>query len=330
VVQPLLNDRYLGEFYAGKRISRGNLLRGYLATFRRLLGARHYDLIVIEKEIFPFLPAWAEWWLNRLRIPFIADYDDAIFHNYDLSPHPLVRLFLGRKIARVMHRAEAVVCGNEYLAAYARRAGVRRVIVLPTVIDTGKYLPRSVLPQGRVVIGWIGSPTSLKYLLALKPVLSSLVSRYPICIHIVGGAGGIGLGDAEKVLVWSEATEVEVISGFDIGIMPLEDSPWERGKCGYKLIQYMGCGLPVVGSPVGVNEAIILEGVNGFKPGNAKAWEDALERLIGDAGLRERLGHSGRKLVEERYSLDGATAQWLQELNDHNHVRDIRNHTLSH
>jgi glycosyltransferase involved in cell wall biosynthesis len=92
----------------------------------------------------------------------------------------------------------------------------------------------------------------------------------------------------------------------------------------------MGCGLPVVGSPVGVNEEIIQEGVNGFKPGNAGAWKDALERLIRDAGLREKLGHSGRKLVEERYSLDGAAAQWLQELNDYNYVRDIRRHTLSH
>jgi glycosyltransferase involved in cell wall biosynthesis len=117
----------------------------------------------------------------------------------------------------------------------------------------------------------------------------------------------------EQVISWSEDTEVRDICGFDIGIMPLEESLWERGKCGYKLIQYMGCGLPVVGSPVGINNEIIQEGVNGFKPGDAAGWSKALENLLTDETLRREMGRRGRSIAEERFTLDRGRQQWLDE-----------------
>jgi glycosyltransferase involved in cell wall biosynthesis len=314
IIHPLLNDSYLHEFYGKKGISKRNLLGRYVSMMRTLGGAPRFDLVLIEKEIFPFLPPFAEWWLNLRHIPYIVDYDDAIFHNYDLHPNGFVRALLGRKIATVMRRAVSAVCGNAYLGEYARLAGARRITLIPTVIDTDKYVPRVGRPEGPVIIGWIGSPSSLKYLRSLLPLLRGLVDTYGVRVHIVGAKEGIGLGKGESVLEWSEDTEADLIAGFDIGIMPLEDSPWERGKCGYKLIQYMGCGLPVVGSPVGVNGDIIREGINGYKPGNAAAWKTALEALIGDASLRRRMGDKGRELVLERYSLDVGAKQWLEEI----------------
>jgi glycosyltransferase involved in cell wall biosynthesis len=280
---------------------------------RQLRHAPDFDLVLIEKEIFPFLPAWAERWLAWKRIPYVVDYDDAIFHNYDLHPLRLVRSLFKRKIARVMQHAAAVTCGNQYLADYARRT-TQAVHLIPTVIDPLRYHARQEAKSSGVVIGWIGSPTSMQYLIELKPVLEDLVRQHNVRLHIVGGQKGLGLGAAECVLEWSEQTEAEMVSGFDIGIMPLRDSPWERGKCGYKLIQYMGCGLPVVGSPVGVNTDIIDDGHNGFLAGTPDAWKTALDKLIRNTELRSDMGRAGRRLVEERYNTAAAGARWVDIL----------------
>lgn len=315
-VHPFLNDQYLQELYAKKVIGKRNLISCYWRLFRRLLDARQYDFVLLEKEVFPFLPAWAEWWLNLLKVPYIVDYDDAIFHNYDLHPNKLLRRLFSRKIPAVMRRSSAVVCGNPYLAGYAKEAGAKRIALIPTVIDTERYRQKvSANNDQTLVIGWIGLPSTVKYLQMVKPVLEELAARYPLRLHIVGPKEGIGLGQSERLLDWSEKDEPELIAEFDIGIMPLEDSPWERGKCGYKLIQYMGCGIPVVGSPVGVNEDIIQEGINGYKPVGLPAWKKALERLIEDAQLRKVLGANGRSLVEERYSLRSGLASWIKEIN---------------
>jgi len=309
----LLNDQYLTEMYSGKHISKRNLLRCYLSMSLCLTKVRKYDLIVIEKEIYPYLPPIGIWVLSLMKVPFIVDYDDAIFHNYDLHPLRPVRWLMGRKIANIMRRASSVVCGNEYLAEYARKAGAKRVVIIPTVIDIRRYQEAGYRQGGPLVIGWIGSPFTLKYVRALRPVLQDLCSRYDARLRLIGAGSGIGLDDMEQVISWSEDTEVRDICGFDIGIMPLEESLWERGKCGYKLIQYMGCGLPVVGSPVGINNEIIQEGVNGFKPGDAAGWSKALENLLTDETLRREMGRRGRSIAEERFTLDRGRQQWLDE-----------------
>ena len=311
---PLLNEQYLEDLYAQRPVQKKNLLRCYARVFGALRRARAYDAVVVEKEVFPFLPPLAEAWLRFMRVPYIVDYDDAIFHNYDLHSSRLVRFVLGSKIRYVMRKAALVVCGNAYLETYAREAGANHTAVIPTVIDADRYRVKDRKADAPVVIGWIGSPSSLKYLDALSPVLDELTAAYPAKVHIIGGKSGIGLGDRESVLEWTEEKEGDLIEALDIGIMPLEDSPWERGKCGYKLIQYMGCGLPVVGSPVGVNREIIAEGVNGFSAVGAGEWKERLERLIGDAGLRRSMGAEGRKLVVDKYALDRAAGVWIAHL----------------
>lgn len=308
---PLFNDQYLSELYGKEKISRWNIVKSYFNRIIDLLKVHNYDLVVVEKELFPFFPSIVEVLLSLFRVKYIVDYDDAIFHNYDQHPNKFIRHFLGNKIGTVMRCSALVVAGNAYLEKYALKSGAKKVVIIPTVIDTYQYKIKEYQKSPEVTIGWIGSPSTLKYVEMLKPVLEEIKRRHAIKLHIVGGKAGIGLKDGEEIVEWSEAGEVETIRKFDIGIMPLKDQLWEYGKCGYKLIQYMGCGLPVIGSPIGVNNIIIKEGVNGYKPNNADEWMKALESLIVDQGLRMAMGNEGRRLVEESYSLEKASKIWI-------------------
>ncbi len=311
---PLFSDVYLQKLYAKQSPGKLLVLLCYLKRAASLFSIIGYDVVVVEKELFPYLPATAEKLLNLLGVRFIVDYDDAIFHNYDLHPNKYLKALLKNKIAAVMRSAHLVTAGNGYLQNYAHTAGAKRVAVMPTVINPSVY---GVAPKnhgGPVVVGWIGSPTTVKYLDGLLPVLETLAKKFPIRLHIVGGKRGIGLS-GEVVIEWSEAAEVGLVQQFDIGIMPLEDSPWERGKCGYKLIQYMGCALPVVASPVGVNNQLVQQGVNGYKAVNNAEWAKYLEDLISQPQLRLTMGDAGRRLVEERYNVVKTAEEWLGLLN---------------
>ncbi len=318
-VAPLLPDEYLRSYYAGRPINWVRLVIAYLRRLPILFQVRKFDLIWIEKELFPNLPAWPEMLLRRLGVPYVVDYDDAIFHNYDLSNNPLKKL-LARKIDKVMHAAELVVCGNAYLAERARQAGARRVEILPTVIDLRRYAVRR-RPQGkppydpqheRIIIGWVGSPPSSKYLQGITPVLQRLASKFPVQLRVIGAQFSVPGLDVE-CRAWTEENEVAEIQDFDIGIMPLQGSPWEQGKCGYKLIQYMACGVPCVASPIGVNGAIINNSVNGYLASNMEGWFAALDSLCLDADARRSMGDKGRLMVEQTYCLQ-VTAPRLAKL----------------
>lgn len=303
--EPFFSQAYLRHLYAAQSTWKDVLL-AYMHRFKALARAGRYDLVWIEKEVLPFFPAVAERLLKALRIPYVVDYDDALFHRYDLHRLWPIRAVLGRKIDNVMRHASLVVAGNQYLADRARGAGARRVEVVPTVIDLDRYpapVPRSETADRPLVVGWIGTPKTSCYLHPLKSVFASLQSRFNVRFAAVG-ASTESLGDLPvEPWPWTEETEVESISRFDIGIMPLDDSPWERGKCGYKLIQYMACGLPVVASPVGVNEQIVDHGSSGFLAGTSAEWAEALETLCTAANLREKLGKAGRDKVEQAYCL---------------------------
>ena len=281
------------------------------------------DVWWIEKELWPWAPVWLERSLLARR-PYVLDLDDAIFHNYDMHRLSLMRRLYGRKIDRLMANAALVTAGNDYLTRRAREAGARWVELLPTVIDLDRY-PR---PQSRtaptdgsdtesVTIGWIGSPATVAYVEQLAGPLRQLARDHRVRLLVIGG-GYVNLPGVEVVSVpWSDATEVASITQCDIGVMPLRDSPWERGKCGYKLIQFMACGLPVVASPVGVNTSIVAEGISGFLPANPTAWYSALRQLVVDAQLRANLGAAGRARVEADFCVQVTAprmAQWLRIL----------------
>jgi glycosyltransferase involved in cell wall biosynthesis len=303
-VEPFFNEQYLKEKYIGKGVDKVNVLACYLYRLWVLLGVWRYDVVWVEKELFPFVPAWAEWILWALGKGYVVDYDDAVFHRYDKARRPLVRKVLGNKIDRVMRFADVVWAGNSYLATRADSAGAKKVVILPTVIDPSRYGKKLYKEKERVMIGWIGSPTTIKYLKTIRPVLEKLCREYHASLMVVGGSGGFGFDGPLEMVQWTEHGEADAIRRMDIGIMPLPDDPWEKGKCAYKLIQYMACGLPVVASPVGMNVDVVMEGENGFFANDEAEWEEALKTLILDAGLRKKMGEKGYELVREKYTLE--------------------------
>ncbi len=312
-VAPLLDDDYVRGLY-GSKVARLPVMKGYLARLRRMLRAGRFDAVWVEKEMLPWVPAWIELGLFPAKVPLIVDYDDAVFHRYDQHRLSLVRGLLGRKIDSVMQRADLVIAGNEYLANRAQNAGASRVEILPTVVDMARYgvaTPESGA-QRLPVIGWIGSPATAHFLHLIAPALREIAERNLARILGVGANACQLDGLPVEARPWTEATEVADIQGFDIGIMPLPDAPFERGKCGYKLIQYMACGKPVVASPVGANSTIVRDGVDGFLASTHQEWVDALTRLLADPALRQQMGGEGRIRIENAFSLQQAAPRLIK------------------
>jgi len=302
-VLPILNNDYVKSIYLRRNKPVFSILGAYLRRLWYIFNSHRFDLVWIEYEIFPWLPAWAEIMLARLGVPYIVDYDDAIFHNYDLNSHRVIRSFLGNKIDNIMQHADIVISGNEYLENYAISAGAERVECIPTVIDLNRYSIKDSMNADELKLGWIGSPKTAKYLNLIKPVISQLHKEGNVSLSLVG-SGYVEIDEHPiNIFPWSEEMEVANIQNFDVGIMPLPDSPWERGKCGYKLIQYMACGKPVVASPVGANREIVEHGVNGFLANSTKEWLDVLNILRNNPDLRRKMGAAGREKVEKKYCI---------------------------
>ncbi len=303
-VSPLFDDAYLAHKYSQGRASLWHVFRAFIRRLFSALTAPSGVMVVIEYELLPFFPALLERWLAWRGCRLVVDYDDALFHQYDQHPSRWVRGLLSGKIAAVMRLAETVVAGNDYLASYARRAGARRVVVMPTVVDLVRYpVTQPVADSTVFTIGWIGSPSTARYLRDIAPALAEVCKEGRARVRLIG-SGPIELpGVPFEVLPWSEGSEVDEMHRFDVGIMPLPDEPWARGKCGFKLIQYMACGLPVVASPVGVNSEIVDNGGNGFLASNTNEWVFSLRKLAVDRDLRIKMGMAGRRKVEANYCL---------------------------
>jgi glycosyltransferase involved in cell wall biosynthesis len=305
-VSSLFDDEYLDQLYQHGKRAPFRIMMLYLRRLVVLLSAFRYDMIWIEKEIFPYMPALAERVLRLLGKRYVVDFDDAIFHNYDLSGNPVLRRVLGRKIDVVMRCASCVVAGNEYLASRAKAAGAVRVELVPTVVDVTRYSPIGPSVASRPVIGWIGSPSTQSYVVDIARPLALQCQKHNARLLLIGASDDIASelpGVDVEVVRWSEASEVALIAGMDIGIMPLPDGPWEKGKCGYKLIQYMACGIPVIASPVGVNVDIVGTNRCGLLATSSVKWEVALDNLLESPAQRLELGRAGRQAVESWYSL---------------------------
>jgi glycosyltransferase involved in cell wall biosynthesis len=305
-VSPLFSDDYLIHKYSTGKASVYEVVKAFIRRVFSLLKSSKCDLIVIEKEIMPYFPSFFEKFLNITKIPYIVDYDDAIFHNYDKNNNPIVRSLLSKKIARVMKNASLVIAGSPYLASYARMAGAK-VIEIPTVIDLKKYPSKKYDEPELFTIGWIGSPSTQNYLIDIAPALRQFCNEYKCKLTLIGANDEVK--DKLKyipveIVEWKEEIEIKEISRFSVGIMPLPDAPWTRGKCGFKLIQYMGCFLPVIASPVGVNIKIVEHGANGYLAKSQDDWYKYLKKLYKSRELGNEFGLQGRKKVEEWYNLD--------------------------
>ncbi|MEM1064703.1 MAG: glycosyltransferase family 4 protein, partial [Pseudomonadota bacterium] len=301
-IAPFVDDAYLAQTYAGRRPI-GATLGAYLRRARTMARARP-AAFWLQRECMPWVPWSVERALLSGPTPIVTDFDDAVFHSYDLHRLRLVRALYGRKIDRFMARADAVLAGNAYLADRARRAGAADVRIVPTVLDTDRYVPPSPrAPSAAVTVGWMGSPSTYKaYIAPRLDRLEALMRKTGARLMIVGAGPATVDTDVTTHLAWSEEGEVDAIQQMDIGIMPLTSDSWTLGKCGYKLLQYMACARAVVASPVGVNSEIVAPGDNGLFAESLNDWDAALTRLIEDADLRARLGAAGRRSVVARYS----------------------------
>lgn len=304
---PFFDDAYLSAKFATGRAKKRHVLIAYARRLGALAAARRFDVLWVHSELLPYQPAWAEALLDALGLPYVYDLDDAIFHQYDQHPRPLVRRLLSDKIAGVMRHARVVLAGSGYLATYARQHA-RDVRVVPTVVELSRWTARPPRPAHELFeIGWLGSPSTSEYLEAVHPALAKLAAARPVRFTTMG-AKPLGWTDVPmRELSWSEAAEVEALHGVDVGIMPLPDTPWARGKCAFKLVQYMACGLPTVSSPVGANLEVVTPETGLFADG-VEAWAAALGQLAEDPAKAAAFGAAGRARVEARYSVQSQAA----------------------
>jgi glycosyltransferase involved in cell wall biosynthesis len=294
---------YRPGHYVKKVLAFAGLTLGRLRSLRRL---SQYDVVIVYREAFPIGPPLIERWLSRPgRPPIVYDFDDAVFlPNVSDANRFIVSLKWAGKVPEIMRLSARVTAGNPFLASVARTCNAS-VVTIPTCVDTDKFVPRTnAAPSTPLTVGWIGSPTTAPYLSMLRDVFTKLQTRTPFRLKVSGAASDVTIAGVPVVNVpWSLADEVTLFNSCDVGVYPLTDDEWSRGKCGFKAIQFMSCGVPVVASAVGVNLEIIEDGVNGFLASTPEEWEIKLHRLLTDAPLRARLAVAGRRTVEERYSL---------------------------
>lgn len=290
--------------YAAKA---AGFLRRTLSRVLTLATSGAYDLFFIYREAFPFGPPVIEMLLRAMRgRPMVYDFDDAIFlRNTSEANRFTASLKYPGKVPAILSRSDLVIAGNSFLADYARRFNPA-VTVIPTCIDTDVFRPRTMQRPTTAlpVVGWIGTPTTTPYLKTIASSLAAVAANHPYVFRVSGAGGPFSIdGVTTRTETWTLDREVELFATCDVGVYPLTDDEWALGKCGFKAIQFMACGVPVVASPIGVNAEIIEDGVNGFLAGTEHEWTEKIGRLLGDAELRARLGAAGRRTIESRYSL---------------------------
>lgn len=302
--------------------SRGNywkkallLLRNYRQRQHDLNMAGEYDIIFIAREAMMLSSTKFEKAFAQSGAKVIYDFDDAIWLN-DTSHANRFFAWMKKpeKIEKSIAYAHLVFAGNQYLAEYALQFNPK-VKIVPTTIDTIEYSRMSVQRDpNKIIIGWSGSITTIKHFEFAIPFLKKIKQKFgdKVGIKVIGDSsyrneelGITGIG-------WNKQDEVKELSGIDIGIMPLPDDPWARGKCGLKGLQYMALGIPTVMSPVGVNQEIIQHGQNGYLASGTEEWVNIISQLIESKELRDRVGAVARRTVEEKYSVVANRNLYLQ------------------
>ena len=278
----------------------------FLKRFRELRDLRAGDVVVFQRPLTELPTLALETRAARQR-PSVFDFDDAIFLSRSTA----------RKFHALVQRVDAVIAGNAFLAEQAHGAGARGpVVVIPTVVDLNRYraMPPSDGRGPEVVIGWTGSAVGFPYLASLAPALERALRRTGARFRVIADRPPpralIRIG--AEFVKWNPATEIEDLGAIDVGLMPLPDGPRERGKCAYKLIQYMALGRVGVASPVGANREVVTDGVDGFLAGSEAAWEELLVRLVNEPETRRAVGERARHRIVNAYSIDAVLPAYLR------------------
>ncbi|HYG18609.1 MAG TPA: glycosyltransferase family 4 protein [Ohtaekwangia sp.] len=318
-LSPLISAADDRIFYSKGNYAR-KILIGIRAWWRRYRDTKRlhaYDIVFVAREAFMTGSTFFEKKFRSSRARMVYDFDDAIWIDVvSANNKALGWLKDAGKTARIIAMADLVFAGNAYLAGYAKKFN-SNVAVIPTTIDTEHYRPGPRRENGPVVIGWSGSVSTIEHFEHAVPALQKIKERYGSRISIKVIGDGQYKSEALGILgrPWNFSSELHDLQEIDIGIMPLPDDEWARGKCGLKGLQYMALEIPTIMSPVGVNSEIIQDGINGFLADSEEAWIEKLARLIEQPSLRQRIGAAGRETVVQHYSVISQQSRYLQYFN---------------
>jgi glycosyltransferase involved in cell wall biosynthesis len=302
---PFSNEQLAALLYQqGHSASKlAGVMAGFARRFRLLSSVRQFDAVYIFREAALLGPAIFEGLIKRTRVPIVFDFDDAIFVSYrSPSNGYLSYLKFAGKTGKICEMSAHVMVGNPYLAEYSKRFNPN-VTVIPTTIDLDRYQVREADPSKECpVIGWTGSFSTVQHLDTVRGALEKLGRRERFKLRVIGTPQYEIEGVEVEAMPWRAQSEIEDLTPCDIGIMPLPDDKWSKGKCGLKALQFMALGIPTMCSPVGVNTEIIQDGENGFIADTEDEWVEKLAALIRSSDLRRRIGQAGRRTVEQEYS----------------------------
>ena len=292
------------------------LLSGFVKRFILLFSIPRFDFIFIHREAVPVGPPVVEWIIAKIfRKKIIYDFDDAIWMTDNKNESPLAKIIRWRsKVSAICKWSYKISCGNDYLRNFAARFN-SQAILNPTTINTESHHSPSGfqnMRQGNITIGWTGSHSTLKYLSEIETVLMKLENDFPqISFTVIADRIPDLKLKSLKFIPWNEKTEVSDLSSIDIGIMPLPNDEWVKGKCGFKALQYMAMEIPSVVSAVGVNTSIVIHNQNGFLASNVDEWYDSLKQLIESPSLRKKFGIAGRSTVVNHFSVQSNSSNFL-------------------
>ncbi len=316
----LLNEKDDKAFYA-----KGNYVRKVFIYLKTLLkrtgdwmGMKKYDIIFIFRDALMTGSTFFEKRFAKSGAKLIFDFDDAIWQqNVSEANKNLSFLKNADKTGTIIKLSDLIFAGNQYLADYAAQFN-QQIVIVPTTIDTSIYLPRdNSVQKKQVCIGWSGSFSTIQHFALAIPALKRVSEKFgtAVVFKIIGDSNYYCKELETKGVAWKAATELEDLSEIDIGIMPLPDDEWAKGKCGLKGLQYMALGIPTLMSPVGVNTDIIQHGINGYVPDTEDEWVEILSSLINNREERIRIGDAGRKTVVDKYSVEAWKGKYLEYFN---------------
>ena len=325
ILLPFYSDTYLKRRYT-KKNTVIHIIFAYIRRFIQIITSKkRYPVVVLEYELLPYLPRIIEKLaLKWIGSPYVVEYDDAVFTRYESKKMWPLR----RKIPGLLQNSSLVIAGSNYLCEQLATRGAKKTVIVPTSVSNQKLHDRTE-KNNICTLVWIGSNTTAQYInqisKALQPLLKNSVRLMVI------GAGQWRFDGNENVIYkdWKENEEAKLLSECDIGIMPLPDTDWARGKCGLKIIQYMMAGLPVVASNVGANTEIITSGVDGFLASNEKEWYEYLSDLISKPQQRRKMGENGRQKALDVYCVENNAEKimnlYLGEIrDDRSEIKSLR------
>ena len=323
----MFNDDYIVNLYGNKGQNYFHLFKAYFFRILQVLKCLGTDKIVfIEYELLPYFPPILEYLLYKTKVKIILDYDDAIFHNYDLHPNSLIKNLIGNKIYKIVKYANAVITGSPYLSSHLNKY-TNNIVEIPTSINFFNYKSSFQLDPIKIdiTIGWIGSKSTSVNIVNILEVIKRTYSLNPkITFKLMGFDNNLksqlDLPNVE-FYNWSAQEELIFLKEIDLGIMPLEDTPFNRGKCGFKLIQYMAMGKPTLSTPLEANVKINRNNCNLFATSNEE-WVECINKFISNLSFYREVGLKNQKIVEEYYSVEANSISYIKIFNQLFNVRN--------